>query len=81
MNMDDLNKIKDLISDKKKKDSSVLVWVLAIIGVIVVTAAAVYAVYRYLHPDYLEDLDDDFEDDDFEDDFEDEEDDSAYFED
>ena len=37
-------------------------------------AAVGYAVYRYFHPDYLEDFDDDFEDD-FEDDedfFEDE---------
>lgn len=71
-------RINDLIGKKKEvaeeKKSNVIIWVLAIIGAVVTAAAIGYAVYRYLHPDYLEDFDDDFEDD-FEDDedfFEDE---------
>jgi flagellar basal body-associated protein FliL len=70
-------KINDLIGKKKEteeKKSNVILWVLAIIGAVAAAAAIGYAVYRYLHPDYLEDFDDDFEDD-FEDDedfFEDE---------
>ena len=40
---------------------------------IAVVAAAVYAIYRFMTPDYLEDFDDDF-DDDFDEDFFDDED-------
>ena len=60
-------------TDNEKKGNTVL-WVLAIIGAVAAVAAIAYAVYRYFHPDYLEDFDDEFEDDfdDDEDFFEDE---------
>lgn len=72
-------KLNELLGKKKEEEAkkqkcNVFLWILAIIGAMAATAAIVYAVYRYLHPDYLEDFDDDFEDD-FEDDedfFEDE---------
>ena len=57
-----------------EKKTSGLVKFFAFIGVLATIAAVVYAVYKYLTPEYLEDVDDD-EDDDFEDDFQD------YFED
>ncbi|MDE7253744.1 MAG: DUF4366 domain-containing protein [Acetatifactor sp.] len=60
--------------EERKKKCNAILWIFAIIGVVVAAAAVGYAVYRYFHPDYLEDFDDDFEDD-FEDDedfFEDE---------
>ncbi len=72
-------KLNELLGKKEaeveaKKKSNMLVWILAIIGFVAAAAAIGYAVYRYLHPDYLEDFDDEFEDD-FDDDddfFEDE---------
>ena len=61
--------LRDYVVVKKEDDScNVLVWILAIIGVIVAVAGIAYAVYRYLTPDYLDDFEDDF-DDDFDDDF------------
>ena len=48
--------------------ASKVVWVFAIIGIIAAVAAAVYGIYRFFAPDYLEDFEDDFEDD-FDDDF------------
>lgn len=72
-------KLNELIGKKKEEEKqqkrcNAILWILAIIGAMAAAAAIVYAVYRYLNPDYLEDFDDDFEDD-FEDDedfFEDE---------
>lgn len=51
---------------EKKKNKTV--WIFAALGIIVVVAAAVYGIYRFFAPDYLEDFEDDF-DDDFDDDF------------
>ncbi len=56
-------------ADKKK---SMILWVLAIIGVIAAVAGIAYAVYRFFTPDYLDDYEDDFEDDMEDDVFEDE---------
>lgn len=70
-------KLNELLGKKEadaKKKTNMIVWILAIIGFVVAAAAIGYAVYRYFHPDYLEDFDDEFEDDfdDDEDFFEDE---------
>ncbi len=65
----DAAKLNRLINEKvrgkkeEKKKTNVLLWILAVIGVMAATAAVVYAVYRYFKPDYLDDFDDDFEDD------------------
>ena len=69
--------LRQLISGVVPRDAPPpdYVWVFAIIGIIAAVAAAVYGIYRFFAPDYLEDFEDDFEDD-FDDDFfEDEEDD------
>jgi len=69
-------KLNELLGKKESenKKTNTIIWILAIIGFIVAAAAIGYAVYRYFHPDYLEDFDDEFEDDfdDDEDFFEDE---------
>lgn len=69
-------KLNELLGKKKEEEKrdNILLWIFAVIGAVIAVAAIVYAIYRYLTPDYLEDFDDDFEDD-FEDDEED------YFED
>ena len=64
--------LRDYVVVKKEDDGcNVLVWILAIIGVIVAVAGIAYAVYRFFTPDYLEDFEEEFEDD-FEDDYFDE---------
>lgn len=60
----DLLKKEDEVEKKKNKT----VWIFAALGIIVVAAAAIYGLYRFFAPDYLEDFEDDF-DDDFDDDF------------
>ena len=59
-------RLKNHIKEEKKTNKWVVV--LAVIGVIVLIAAAVYAAYRFFAPDYLEDFEDEFEDE-FGDDF------------
>ncbi len=72
-----MNKIDELVDILKKRENdeekpkTVILWVLAIIGVVAAVAGIAYAVYRFVTPDYLEDFEDDF-DDDFDDYFEDE---------
>ena len=51
-----------------EKKTSKVVWIFAIIGIVADVAAAIYGIYRFFTPDYLEDFEDDFEDD-FDDDF------------
>ncbi|HEY9574579.1 MAG TPA: hypothetical protein VIR32_03520 [Lachnospiraceae bacterium] len=70
------NKLDELLAalqrkDESKKDSHIVLWVLAIIGAVAAVAGIAYGVYRFFTPDYLEDFEDDF-DDDFDDYFEDE---------
>ena len=67
-----MNNLKDIIDDfkirkivKEEKKCNPIVIALVVIGVIVLIAAAAYAIYRFFAPDYLED----FEDDEFEDEF------------
>jgi len=72
-NLMELTKISELLNKKneeEKKKCNVLLWVLAIVGIVAVVVGIAYAVYRYFTPDYLEDFEDDFEDefDDMEDD-------------
>ncbi|MBQ2083110.1 MAG: hypothetical protein II688_03810 [Lachnospiraceae bacterium] len=54
-----------------KKNSKLKV-ILIIIGALTVIAAAAFAVYKFLTPDYLDDFDEDM-DEDFDDDFFDDE--------
>ena len=63
-------KVGDLLKkeDEAEKKKSKAVWIFAALGIIAVTAAAIYGLYRFFAPDYLEDFEDDFEDD-FDDDF------------
>ncbi len=64
-NLMELTKINELLNKKneEKKKCNVLLWVLAIVGIVAVVIGIAYAVYRYFTPDYLEDFEDDFEDD------------------
>lgn len=68
-------KINALLGREKKKSNNVWVYIIVAIITIAAIAAAIFAVYQYLKPEYLDDLDDDFEDD-FEDDFFEDEDES-----
>lgn len=73
-----MNKFEDMINAAKLQEvfgkkneckaKKVVIWVLAIVGVIAAVAGIAYAVYRFLTPDYLEDFEEEFEDE-FEDDF------------
>ncbi len=58
---------KILARRDNEKMKKTITWILAIVGVITAIAAIAYAVYRFVKPDYLDELDDEFEDD-FEDD-------------
>ncbi len=63
-------KVGDLLKkeDEAKKKKCKAVWIFAALGIIAVAAAAIYGLYRFFAPDYLEDFEDDF-DDEFDDDF------------
>ena len=59
-------KLKDLLNRKEEeKQKKVILWVLAIIGLVAAVAAIAYGVYKFVTPDYLEDFEDDFDDDEF----------------
>jgi flagellar basal body-associated protein FliL len=65
INMTKLNELLNKKEEVEEKKTSKVVWIFAIIGIV---AAAIYGIYRFFTPDYLEDFEDDFEDD-FDDDF------------
>ena len=65
-----INALLDKDNKPEKKDSGLKTF-LAVVGALALIGAAVYAVFRFLTPDYLKDLDSDFEDD-FDDFFEEE---------
>lgn len=77
--LEDLARMSEIFKKKDKK-SSIILWVLAIVGAIAAGCAIAYAIYRYMTPDYLEDYEDEFEDD-YEDDFDDEDEEEDIFED
>ena len=57
-------KLKDLLNRKEEeKQKKVILWVLAIIGLVAAVVAIAYGVYKFVTPDYLEDFEDDFDDD------------------
>ncbi len=56
-------KLNELLGKKEEKKSNILLWVLAIIGIVAAIAGIAYMLYRHFAPDYLEDFEDDFEDD------------------
>lgn len=71
-----MNNLRDLVDElrikklvKEEKKCNPIVVALVILGVIVLVAAAVYGIYRFFKPDYLEDFEDDEFEDEFEDDF------------
>ena len=66
-----ISKVSDLVNKEEAKEKKCPIkakTVFAIIGIIVVAAAAIYGLYRFFAPDYLEDFEDDL-DDSFEEDF------------
>lgn len=70
---DSMNRVEELIAETKLKDllnkkeedqqKKIIIWVLAIIGIVAAVAAIAYGVYSFFKPDYLEDFEDDFDDD------------------
>lgn len=62
--------IQDIFKKEEPQKKCKCNWcmIVAIILGIVCVAAAIYGLYCYFTPDYLDDFDDDFEDDEFEDD-------------
>ena len=66
--------INSLMAKKEDEQVKKVLWILAIIGAVAVVAGIAVAVYRYLSPDYLDDIEDEFEDDFFDDDDDDEDD-------
>lgn len=75
LNAAKLNKL--LKKEEEEKKPSKFLIAFAIIGIMVAVAAAVYGIYRFFTPDYLDDFEDDFEDEFDNDFFEDEDDDPA----
>ena len=70
-----ISKLNALMEKKEDEQFKKVLWALAIIGALAVIAGVAVAVYRYLSPDYLDDIEDEFEDDFFDDeddDFDDE---------
>ena len=64
-------KLSELMSNDKKDESKKVLWVLAIIGAVAAVAGIAAVVYKYLSPDYLEDIDDDYDDEEDDDEEED----------
>lgn len=66
-------KLSALLDKKEEQEGKKVLWVLAIVGAVAVIAGIAAAVYHYLSPDYLDDIEDEFEDDFFEDEDDDDE--------
>ena len=70
----ELTKIHELLNKKSaegKKPSTVILWVLAILGAVFAVGIVSFLVYRFVTPVYSDDYDDDDFFDDFDDDYED----------
>ena len=67
--------------EEAEKTFNVVLWILAIIGVVAAVAGICYAIYRYFTPDYLDDFDDDFDEEFDEIEAEEDEDDDSLYED
>ena len=73
----EMTRINDILDKREaanaKKPSTVILWVLAVLGAISAVAIISFLVYRYMTPAFEDDYyDDDFDDfEDFEDDYED----------
>ena len=71
-------KLNNLLKkEEEEMKHSKIVIAFAIIGVVVAVEEAIYGVYRFFTPDYLDDFEDDFDDDFDNDFFEDEDDEPA----
>lgn len=68
--IDLLNRVLKREKEEEKKNT-LIIWIFAILGVVVVACAVAFVVYKYFAPDYLEDFEDDFDDefDEFDDEF------------
>lgn len=66
-----LNRLLKRKEEEEEAKNTMIIWIFAIVGVIVVACAIAFIVYRVFKPDYLEDFEDEFEDefDDFDDEF------------
>lgn len=75
-NLIDMTRLNDLLGKKEEehKECRTVIWVLAIIGAVAAVAGIAYAVYRFMHPDYLDEFEDEFEDEFDDEETEDEED-------
>ena len=61
--------------EEKEKKCNLVICIVGAVLVIAAIAGIVYAIYRFMKPDYLEDYEDDFDDEfDYDDDFFDDED-------
>ncbi|MBP5197944.1 MAG: DUF4366 domain-containing protein [Lachnospiraceae bacterium] len=77
LEMVDIDRLSDLLGKKEeKKKVSPWVVVLIVIGVLAVLGGVAFAIYKYVCPNYLMDMDDEYDDD-----YEDEDDDNDIFED
>ena len=54
-----LNKFLKRQEEEEKKPSKFVI-VFAVIGIVVAVAAAIYGIYRFFTPDYLDEFDNDF---------------------
>ena len=68
--LSDIEVLNKLLKRKEEEESrnTLIIWIFAIVGVLVVACTAAFIIYKIFKPDYLEDFEDDFEDEEFDDD-------------
>ena len=66
--LSDIEVLNKFLTRKEEEESrnTLIIWIFAIVGVLVVACTAAFIIYKIFKPDYLEDCEDDF-DDEFED--------------